>query len=249
MTKNTGDIDAIAGRLEQRRANDTADADAAKERSRVRSRRNEQEAAAFAAVAVGQRPKIDLEDRAVRDMPDPYRPGLRPVVMALRDDPLGRLSKRRQIDEAQLAAGRRYQEDFEAAEIAGARAIDTTKECVDGGRFIDPLDDRTIAAAKRLARYARQLGLEGEALVRDVLTKRMTLQQCAAARGMDAKADGREVLYLGRRLRECLETLAWSLGLSVRASHAAVPHDDLATAAEYSDNAELFRAVRRALDA
>ena len=48
---------------------------------------------------------------------DPYEPGAKIVTLRnLRDDPLGRLHDRNQIDEAQFQAGRRFQADWERAE-------------------------------------------------------------------------------------------------------------------------------------
>ena len=57
----------------------------------------------------------------------------------LRDDLLGRLHDRKQIDEAQFQAGRRFQADWGAQRRACA--IDPSKEAVDGGLVPDPIDE------------------------------------------------------------------------------------------------------------
>ena len=79
-------------------------------------------------LAAGQYAPIEVKD--------PYDPnGAKLTVLRqTRGDPLGRLHAHSQIDDAQYHAGRRYQGDRERAD-RGARAIDPTKEAVDGGRL------------------------------------------------------------------------------------------------------------------
>lgn len=140
---------------------------------------------------------------------DPYEAGAKiAAVASLRDDPLGRLRARKQIDEAQYRAGRDMQALYERAEIGKVMAVDTTKEPVDCGGAPEVLTDGQQRAIKEIIRLERVLGLEGSALVRDVLAERMFIEQCAATRGMVRRHE-RE--YLGRRFRECLETLAKEL--------------------------------------
>lgn len=138
------------------------------------------------------------------------------VVRSLRDDPLAGLHDRRQIDEAQFLAGRHWQRVYELCEVGGARAIDPTKEAVDGGRFPEPLSDKAAKALLELRTAARALGQEGEAIVRDVLGAGLSLVQCAHKR--DAIST-RDMLYIGRRLRECLETLAVTFGYAQKARY------------------------------
>src|SRR5262245_12836196 len=69
----------------------------------------------------------------------------------------------------------------------------------------DPITDRNRRAVKELVRLARSLGLEGEALVRDVLGQRLSIEQAAGRRGQLTEPG---IKYLGKRFRECLETLA-----------------------------------------
>jgi hypothetical protein len=141
---------------------------------------------------------------------DPYEAGARvAAVVSLRDDPLRRLRARNQIDEAQFLAGRHWQRLCEEAEIGGIRAVDTTREPVDGGRQRDLLTDRQRQAAEGLIRAAHALGREGDALVRDVLGRRLFIEQAAVLRGATTQ---RGTAYVGRRLRECLETLAVEFG-------------------------------------
>jgi hypothetical protein len=128
----------------------------------------------------------------------------------LRDDPLGRLQDRKQIDEAQYLAGRRWQRAYEAAEIAGARAIDPTREVVDGGQIsTSSISDDQARAFADLAKASKALGMIAESVVRDVLAHGMTTERVATARGYH---DQRSQRYYARVLRDGLETLATVFG-------------------------------------
>lgn len=119
------------------------------------------------------------------EVDDPYEAGAKIIVMrSLRDDPLGRLHDRRFITEQQYDAGREWQRLYEIAEVGGARAIDTTREFVDGGRFPELFNENRAKAEKELGRAAREVGMLGERLLKDVLVNRMFFGQVAAARQM-----------------------------------------------------------------
>ncbi len=134
------------------------------------------------------------------------------VLRSLRDDPLAALFARQQIDDAQYLAGRKWQALFEMSGIGAVRAIDPTREAVDGGRMPEMLTEAHREAVKRMAVLGRALGLEGDALVRDVLGLGYSLEKAAIVRGTTSE---REQRYLGRRLRECLDTLAIELGFAM----------------------------------
>lgn len=145
-------------------------------------------------------------------VPDPDGSGDRLCMTAMvRDDPLARLHQRRQIDEAQFNAGRLMQGYYERAEIGALKAMDTTKEPVDGGRMGETLTEAVRHAVQQIIRLEKALGMEGAALARDVLGRGMFINQVANIRGVGGKT-GQE--YLGRRFRECLETLAKELHLA-----------------------------------
>lgn len=136
------------------------------------------------------------------------------VVQAIRDDPLAAMRAARQVDQAQYTAGRHWQAAYELSEIGGARAIDPTKEAVDGGAgFRDPISDKVSRAYQDLARGARALGMEGEVIIRDVLGSGMTIVLAATKRGLFTEPERK---YLGRRFRECLETLAVVYGYATK---------------------------------
>jgi hypothetical protein len=167
-------------------------------------------------------------------VPSPITGQRSPALKSLRDDPLGRMAKRHQISDAQEQAGLVWQRDYEAAEIGGVKAIDTTKESVDGRRFVDPFDDRHKQANKRLAQYRLWLGETDFGIVEQLLGKRMFMDAVAVSRGMDATPDSRDMKYLARRFRDALDKLAFKLGLKETKAYQIGPRrpkdhfDDLA---------------------
>ncbi len=145
---------------------------------------------------------------------DPLEPGAKlRVLRSLRDDTLAYMHSHGQIDDAQLQAGRTWQRHYENSEIGGISAIDPRKEAVDGGKMPEPITDQQITAFKALDDARRDLGQHGYDLVRDVLGSRTTLTEAAISRGHCSLADRK---YVGRRFRECLESLAILWGYTQR---------------------------------
>ena len=104
------------------------------------------------------------------------------VLRNTRNDPLAGMHARRFIDEAQYQAGRAFQNDFETAE-RGPRAIDPGKEAVDGGRLPEPITEAQQKAVQRLAEIHRALGVDGSAIVSDVLITGLGISQLVSRRG------------------------------------------------------------------
>lgn len=145
------------------------------------------------------------------EVDDPMEPGGRLMLMrSFRDDPLARLHDRKQIDEAQYQGGRAFQHDFETAE-RGPQAIDPSKEFVDGGRLPEPITEAQRSAVKRLAACHRDLGLDGSSLVNDVLIHGRTLNEVCMQRRLRGEVWEK---YFGKRLRECLNRLAFIYGFA-----------------------------------
>jgi hypothetical protein len=167
-----------------------------------------------------------LHDRRATDLPinakvagtvadDPYEPGAKITVLrSLRDDPLAAMHNAKQIDQAQFIAGRHWQRAFELTSVGGVRAVDLTRERVDGGGIPQPtLSDAQLRAFADLKRAMSALGLEGESLIKDFLGHGWCLRDIAARRGATGeRARG----YIGWRLRECLDTLAVEFGYAAR---------------------------------
>lgn len=113
---------------------------------------------------------------------DPYEQGGKVTTLRqFRNDPLARLHSHRQIDDAQFHAGRAYQNDREIAE-RGAKAIDPSKEAVDGGLMPEALTDRQIKARKRLIKIERDLGRRLMSVLDDVLIEGKTIEQITNSR-------------------------------------------------------------------
>jgi hypothetical protein len=147
------------------------------------------------------------------EVDDPLELGGKLLVMrSTRDDPLAELHARGQIDEAQYQSGRSFQDDFETAE-RGPRAIDPSKEAVDGGMAPEPITEAQRKAARQLAVVYRALGQDGSALVHEVLVHGKTRAQVAEARGL---AGERWEKYFGIRFRECLDCMALVYGFAMR---------------------------------
>jgi hypothetical protein len=116
------------------------------------------------------------------DNPLALEPGEKIVALrSIRNDPLARLHSHRQIDEAQYQAGRAFQSDWEKAE-RGPRAVDPTREYVDGGQSREPITEGQRKAVLRLNRAERELGADGSALVHDVLVRGLTMEQVGQRR-------------------------------------------------------------------
>src|SRR5437868_12796068 len=145
------------------------------------------------------------------DDPLGLEPGDKIVTLrSIRNDPLARLHSHRQIDEAQYQSGRAFQDDWERAE-RGPRAVDPTREYVDGGQAREPITEGQRRAVLRLNRAERELGADGSALVHDILIHGMTMDQIGQRRGLTTQ---RWKDYFARRFCECLDRLALIYGFA-----------------------------------
>lgn len=144
---------------------------------------------------------------------DPLEHGAKLVVMrSLRHDPLAGLHNQKvnPINDAQYNAGRHWQRNRELTEIGGAKAIDFTREAVDGGGPMEArITDEQIRATKQMKVATQLLGMEGEALMSRFLDDGMSLKEISLMWGTPGE---RARLYFGQRVRECLTTLAICFG-------------------------------------
>lgn len=155
--------------------------------------------------------KLKDAQLAPQEVDDPFEIGAKIIVMRqIRNDPLARLHSRNDIDEAQYQGGRAFQNDFETAE-RGPRAIDPSKEAVDGGLMPEPITEAQREAGRSLARAHRELGADGAALMYDFLIDGRTTMNIAERRGFAGQAWAD---YFGKRIRECLHRLAFVYGFA-----------------------------------
>jgi len=144
-----------------------------------------------------------------------YRPDQVAVIRQLRDDPLGKLFHRKQISQAQFAAGREIQSLHERAGIGNIGGVDPSVETVDGGPTVPTgITDRHRRAVAELIKINRTLGREGQAVVEMFLLKRHTAAQIALTL-FDGQSS-RDIDYIGKRLRQSLSDVAAVLGLETR---------------------------------
>jgi hypothetical protein len=250
-----GEIEKVADRVEARTARAEQEVSAATERSdQLRAERWAFDRATDAVLS-GQSPSLnDLPNVGIQMIDDPLElqrgrkpKPLRAKLVNLRDDPIGQMAKRGQIEADQLSAARKWQAIYDtAASIGCSRGIDPGAMKVDGGRIAsEPINDMQMASIKQLEKLDRILGAVGAALVRSVLGDRITIAQAAAMMG-DNSARG--INHVGRRLRECLDTLVPCLGVEAKGRGRPI-RGDQAEAAElsrYADNPLLYRAVHEA---
>lgn len=148
------------------------------------------------------------------EIDDPFELGAKIIAFrSLRDDPLGRLHDRHQIDGAQFHAGRAYQRDFEMAE-RGPKAIDPSKEAVDGGRIPEPLTDAQMKAVLRLNVADKDLKTDGRRLMHDFLIHGLNTDQIAQVRRQTPNSFTKQ--YYGRCIRESLDKLAVVYGFAMK---------------------------------
>jgi hypothetical protein len=116
----------------------------------------------------------------------PSRPRIA-VIASLKEDPIGRMAARHQIDRAQLLGAREYQKLYDTTQRGTVRSIDLSETKVSGVLPSDPLTDHYQWASRQLRRVDRAVvnrhGSVGLALVRAVLCERIPVEKTARAYG------------------------------------------------------------------
>lgn len=115
------------------------------------------------------------------------------------------------IDEAQVLAADRFRRFWEASGGAGAKAMDYTRDKVDGGQIADPIDIAQMNAARKLGEAEHTLGERNYQLVRRV---------CGEGAAMSELYSGkRDRLTATDNLRSSLDDLARIWGIATTASN------------------------------
>lgn len=128
------------------------------------------------------------------------------VLATTRDDILRRLHASKGIDDAQFAAGRMWEADWQKAGVGHTSSGGQWRERVQGGGVSqEDLTDKKKNAIDRLGDADRALGQQGCAIVRCFLADGMNSSSVAARFQRDSSQ--RSIDYVNRRFRECLETL------------------------------------------
>ena len=153
---------------------------------------------------------IDLQ---MVDMPDPFEPSktIR-IVKNTRTHPLDHLHAKGQITDAQLAAGNRFLQLFEDAEIGGARAIDYERVKVDISFQHAGISPDVARAIEELKAVERSLGKRTYLITRMIIGQRITPFELAREKDRCEIPSRRTREYFTARFRDILDELADHFG-------------------------------------
>lgn len=130
----------------------------------------------------------------------------------LRESAIVSLRAKKAIDECQYEAAELFRRLFEAIGGKGARAIDYSREFVDGGRFPDPVSDHQIDAGRKLAK-----AYEALTKAHGLYAWRLVGYICGEGRAISELTETkRQRLTMADNLRTYLDCLAAHWGLASR---------------------------------
>jgi hypothetical protein len=159
------------------------------------------------------------DDGTVAEGAPGWTPPPRPmitVVQSLKNDPLGHMKARGQIDDACFLAGREYQRLWVKVAAGRIRAIDLTMTSVDNSAGSGGgATDAQRVAAKTLMRVDKVViqshGGEALLMLRDVLGECLPVEVAARHRGAQS---AHEIRWWGRLFRKGLDVVAVALGFA-----------------------------------
>jgi hypothetical protein len=161
----------------------------------------------------GAEGRVELGTRMVDD---PLEAGQRyQAQVNVRESSIDHMHSRGRIDASQKIAGDRFRKLWEMASVGSNKAMDTSKEPVDGGGIGDPISDDLIRASQELSRVMSSLGPIGSQLLVSLVGEGKRVEDVAASwsdtggalRGK--RAEG----YVSGRMIEALDDLVrlWKL--------------------------------------
>lgn len=177
------------------------------------------------AAAVGFDGKMAL---AVDTVPDPFEPAKRINVARNVVAPVEMMRKRKELDGSEVAACEKFRAIYDAARIGGARAIDYTKEPVDGGRIAQPLSVKAMAANAELAKIARVpgVGKDGFTLLVRIIGEERGLTS-VAQQWAGSSGDARRVAgYVRLRFLEAVRALVSFWGATATGKRSPILASD-----------------------
>jgi hypothetical protein len=137
------------------------------------------------------------------------------VMRNLRDDPLAGFHSRKQIDQASYLSGREWQRCYEVLMVGGLKAMDFTKEPVDGGGRSDTSTEAQNRARRKLDAASDALGRTNDLLVRRILGDGRSIAEVAGMFGGVEKPSDELIEHWSLVFRTCLNTLAVTFGLAM----------------------------------
>lgn len=121
---------------------------------------------------------------------DATNPRFIPAQINFRESAIATLAQKGLLDPAQVQAADKFRALWERMGGRGVKAIDYSKEPVDGGGFSDPIDVAQMEAGRELKRCRVKLGEYGYNLVRLVAGERRSLHEiCGSRRERESTAD------------------------------------------------------------
>lgn len=151
-----------------------------------------------------------------RTIADPLEPGQHyKATVNVRESSIDHMASRGRINTAQAEAGQRFRRLWEKAAVGRNQAMDTTKECVDGGGNIDPISDELVKASIELNRVMSRLGQVGSRLLISLVGEGRRIEEEArewTASGGIVRGERAEGYVTGRMI-EALDDLVslWKL--------------------------------------
>lgn len=164
-------------------------------------------------LAHGSEGRVEMGHRMISD---PLEPGQQyEATVNVRESSIDHMHSRGRIDNAQNEAGQRFRKLWERAAVGRNQAMDTTKENVDGGGFIDPISDELVKASIELNRVMNRLGPVGSKLLIAVVGEGTRIEDAAkdwSRAGGVVRGDRAEGYVTGRMI-EALDDLVsfWKL--------------------------------------
>lgn len=161
----------------------------------------------------GSEGRVEIGQRMVAD---PLEPGQQySAIVNVRESSIDHMFSRNRIDAAQNEAGQRFRKLWERAAVGRNQAMDTTKETVDGGGFVDPISDDLVKASIELNRVMGALGPVGANLLISIVGEGKRIEDAArdwindGGRVRGERAEG----YITGRMIEALDDLVrlWKL--------------------------------------
>lgn len=148
---------------------------------------------------------------------DPYEKGAKlRVIRNVREHPVSHLHARGVLSESQRIAGEAFRSNYERAVLGASRAIDYTKERVDGGLPAEPLTESAQRATQWLNDVARHsgCGMRGYAILTHVCGEGMGMEATARLlRGSGCPGGRQGIGWVQALLVDSLERLIQHLGM------------------------------------
>jgi hypothetical protein len=157
--------------------------------------------------------RVELGNRVIDD---PMEPGRRYEAAAnVRESSIDHMASRGRIDASQKLAGDRFRKLWEMAAVGQNKAMDTSKEPVDGGGIGDPISDDLIRASQELSRVMSELGPVGSKMMIALVGEGQRIEDVAVnwSQTGGSLSGRRAEGYVSGRMIEALDDLVrfWKL--------------------------------------